>query len=191
MDAHCSWDAPFYLAEHVSGWTQGKKCHCAISPFIVAVEDTLLCWHGNLRCPQVSFSMSGTGISSPRWGSCKSIYQTCDSVPAARCLQQWRLWSCLGNIPAVPRSWPGLLMASETVCLLTCSQDPSIVGLMNVTSCSCRPGWPCPGPSGWTPRNHTGETQRGVWTSFLSHVGACGFLRVSARTMDQHHFCSP
>lgn len=127
---HHSWRALSHLGEHVSAWTQGKKCCCVILPFTLAIEDNLLCYHGNSKCPQLISSMSGMSISSHKRGfSCHQNQVWLCARPA----QHQRLRGCTGNSPAlfcsvVGCGWPVKLH------LLTCGHDPSIVGLMNVTS---------------------------------------------------------
>lgn len=68
MDAHCSWDAPFpWLGRYQTEFKERNVT--VILPFSVTMKDTLLCRPGNSECPPLAASVSGTCISSPRWGS--------------------------------------------------------------------------------------------------------------------------
>ena len=195
------WTSSFMTCPLPPGWAcislnprkEVLLCH---SPFNLAIEDNLLCYHRNSKCPQLISSMSGMSISSHKRGfSCHQNQVWLCARPA----HHQRLRGCTGNSPALFCSvagcgWPVKLH------LLTCGHDPSIVGLMNVTSFfpslggwqqglrarlnMLGPLWVNTKDLCWKPRDVFGNL-------FLPRVGPCGFLTASATVTDQHYFCSP
>lgn len=115
-------EVPLPLVGQVSDWIQGKKCDC---------HSTLQCDNeGHFALPAWELRVPTTSRFSVRDMHFQPQVRLQAQGGTQRPSQQ-SLWHRVGHVPAILCSWPGLLMACQAACLLTCISGPICVGLMN------------------------------------------------------------